>query len=65
MPQATSAGPIFGLGNSERAEISVKWPDGEFSHPYRVFANQFVIADREKPVASYWYPERPEDQKPK
>ncbi|MBI2717600.1 MAG: CRTAC1 family protein [Rhizobiales bacterium] len=47
----------FGLGNSERAEIRVKWPDGEWSHPYRVFANQFVIVDREKPIASYWYPE--------
>ncbi len=46
-----------GLGNSERAEIRVKWPDGEWSHPYRVFANQFVIVDRAKPVASYWYAE--------
>jgi hypothetical protein len=47
----------FGLGNSERAEIRVKWPDGEWSHPYRVFANQFVIVDRGNPVASYWYPQ--------
>lgn len=47
----------LGLGNAERAEIRVKWPDGEWSHPYRVFANQFVIVDRSKPVASYWYPE--------
>lgn len=47
----------FGLGNSERAEIRVKWPGGEWSHPYRVFANQFVIVDREKPIASYWYPD--------
>ena len=46
----------FGLGNAERAEIRVKWPDGEWSHPYRVFGNQFVIVDREKPIAAYWYP---------
>ena len=46
-----------GLGNSERAEIRVKWPDGEMSHPYRVFANQFVIIDRSIPIAGYWYPE--------
>jgi hypothetical protein len=46
-----------GIGNSERAEIRVRWPDGEWSHPYRVFANQFVIVDRTKPVAAYWYPE--------
>lgn len=46
-----------GLGNSERAEIRVKWPDGEMSHPYRVFANQFVIIDRSNPIAGYWYPE--------
>ncbi|MCB1380387.1 MAG: VCBS repeat-containing protein [Alphaproteobacteria bacterium] len=46
-----------GLGNSERAEIRVKWPDGDWSHPYRVFANQFVIIDRENPVASYWFAE--------
>jgi len=47
----------FGLGNAERAEIRVKWPDGEWSHPYRVFADQFVIVDREVPVAKYWYPQ--------
>ncbi|MBV8662968.1 MAG: CRTAC1 family protein, partial [Hyphomicrobiales bacterium] len=27
-----------GLGTSERAEIRVQWPDGEWSYPYRVFA---------------------------
>ena len=33
-----------GLGTAERAEIRVQWPDGEQSYPYRVFANQFVVA---------------------
>ena len=47
-----------GLGVAERAEIRVQWPDGEWSHPYRVFANQFVVIDRTKPQAAYWYPGR-------
>jgi hypothetical protein len=47
-----------GLGVAERAEIRVQWPDGEWSYPYRVFANQFVVLDRAKPQAEYWYPGR-------
>ena len=47
-----------GLGTAERAEIRVQWPDGEWSYPYRVFANQFVVVDRAKPQADYWYPAR-------
>ena len=47
-----------GLGTAERAEIRVQWPDGEWSYPYRVFANQFVVLDRTKPQAEYWYPGR-------
>jgi hypothetical protein len=44
-----------GLGTAERAEIRVQWPDGERSYPYRAFANQFVVIDRTKPQAEYWY----------
>ena len=44
-----------GLGVAERAEIRVQWPDGEWSHPYRVFANQFVVVDRARTQAAYWY----------
>ena len=47
-----------GLGTAERAEIRVQWPDGEWSYPYRVFANQFVVLDRTKAQADYWYPGR-------
>ncbi len=47
-----------GLGTAERAEIRVQWPDGEWSYPYRAFANQFVVVDRTKPQAEYWYPGR-------
>lgn len=45
-----------GLGTAERAEIRVQWPDGFWSHPYRVFANQFVVIKRDAADASYWYP---------
>ena len=45
-----------GLGTAERAEIRVQWPDGEWSYPYRVFANQFVVVDRTKEQAAYWVP---------
>ena len=48
----------LGLGTAERAEIRVQWPDGEWSYPYRAFANQFVVVDRKKPQAEYWYPGR-------
>jgi hypothetical protein len=47
-----------GLGTAERAEIRVQWPDGDWSPSYRVFANQFVVIDRTKPQAAYWYPAR-------
>jgi enediyne biosynthesis protein E4 len=47
-----------GLGTAERAEIRVQWPDGEKSYPYRAFANQFVVVDRAKQQAAYWYPGR-------
>jgi hypothetical protein len=45
-----------GLGTAERAEIRVRWPDGEWSPPYRVFANNFVIIRRGAAEAAYWYP---------
>ncbi|WP_181699573.1 CRTAC1 family protein [Chthonobacter albigriseus] len=45
-----------GLGTAERAEIRVQWPDGEWSHPYRVFANQYVLIERGQAAAKYWYP---------
>ncbi len=48
-----------GVGTAERAEVRVKWPDGEWSAPYRVFANNFVLIGREAKAARYWYP--PED----
>ncbi|MEP2946426.1 MAG: ASPIC/UnbV domain-containing protein [Lentilitoribacter sp.] len=46
----------FGLGVAERATIRVQWPNGDWSHPYKVFANNHVIIERDSPSANYWYP---------
>jgi hypothetical protein len=46
----------LGLGTAERAEIRIRWPDGEWSHAYRVFANNFVRIERGAQQADYWYP---------
>jgi hypothetical protein len=46
----------FGLGVAERASVRIQWPNGDWSHEYRVFANNFVQIPREKPEALYWYP---------
>ncbi|WP_223475351.1 FG-GAP repeat domain-containing protein [Oricola indica] len=52
-----SAGFIHvGTGVAERAQIRVQWPDGEWSAPFRVFANNFVVIERGAAQAQYWYP---------
>ncbi len=51
----------IGLNLVDRRELvgrNAGWPDGESSASYRVFANQFVVIDRTKPQAAYWYPGR-------
>lgn len=47
-----------GTGVAERAQIRVQWPDGEWSAPYRVFANNFVMIERGSTEARYWYPQQ-------
>ena len=47
----------FGLGVAERANVRIKWPDGDWSHGYRVFANGHVIIERGAEKAKLWYPE--------
>ncbi|WP_417679019.1 CRTAC1 family protein [Roseibium sp.] len=47
----------FGLGVSERAQVRIRWPDGDWSHGYRVFANSHVIIERGSEKARLWYPE--------
>ncbi|MES0810444.1 CRTAC1 family protein [Roseibium sp. SCPC15] len=46
----------FGLGVAERANVRIKWPDGDWSHSYRVFANGHVIIERGAEKARLWYP---------
>lgn len=45
----------FGLGVNERAVVRVQWPDGEWSLPYRIFANQHVVIKRGATEAKYWF----------
>ena len=45
----------FGLGVAERATIRVQWPDGDWSHPYKVFANHHIVIKREAALPAYWY----------
>ena len=47
----------FGLGVAERANVRIKWPDGDWSHNYRVFANSHVIIDRGSEKPRLWLPE--------
>lgn len=45
-----------GLGVAERATVRVRWPNGDWSHEYRVFANQHAILKRDAVKPIYWYP---------
>lgn len=47
----------FGVGTAERAQIRIRWPDGSWSHGYRVFTNAFVVIERDNPNAIQWHPE--------
>lgn len=48
-----------GLGVAERAEIRIRWPSGDWSAGYRVFANNFVVIEKGTSDVRYWY--RPAD----
>ena len=52
-----SAGFIHvGLGVAERATVRVQWPDGEWSAPYKLFANHHVVIERDNDTVSQWFP---------
>ena len=54
---SSSAGFIHvGLGTSERAELRVRWPDGEWSAPIRAFADTHVVLEKGATEAMLWYP---------
>ena len=45
-----------GLGVAERATLRVQWPDGEWSAPYRLFANHHVVVTRGDDHLTQWFP---------
>lgn len=45
-----------GLGVAERATVRVQWPDGEWSAPYRLFADHHVIITRGDEHVEQWFP---------
>ena len=47
-----------GLGVAERATVRVRWPDGDWSPEYRLFANQHARIERGRDVPLLWYPAR-------
>lgn len=49
-----------GLGVAERATVRVQWPDGQWSAPYKLFANHHVIIERGKDSVMQWFPPPPE-----
>jgi hypothetical protein len=44
----------FGIGNAERATVTVTWPDGEAGQAKEVDANTLVILDRETGSVREW-----------
>ena len=54
-----------GLGVAERATLRVQWPDGEWSAPYRLFANRHVVVDaRRARCPRQWFPPAPGRRRP-
>jgi len=45
-----------GLGVAERATVRVQWPDGQWSAPFKLFANRHVIINRDQEIALQWFP---------
>ena len=45
----------FGVGVAERVKVRIKWPDGDWSHEYRIFANNHVVIERGSETPAYWY----------
>jgi hypothetical protein len=45
-----------GLGDAREVQAAIQWPDGTWSDPYTLSADQFVILDRAKQAAEPWQP---------
>jgi hypothetical protein len=46
----------FGLGEADRASITVRWPDGEVGPAIEVEANRFAVIERGASEARAWQP---------
>ncbi|NQW00268.1 MAG: VCBS repeat-containing protein [Rhodospirillales bacterium] len=46
----------FGMGVADRATVRVRWPDGKWGPWQRLFANQFVVIDRNQKDPIIWVP---------
>jgi hypothetical protein len=46
----------FGMGVAPRAELRIRWPDGDWSHPYRLFAGSHAVIERGAEAARLWLP---------
>ncbi len=46
----------FGLGEADRATVTVTWPDGEVDRPVEVDANGFFVLERGAEEARPWEP---------
>lgn len=55
----TSGFVHIGLGVAERATVRIQWPDGQWSAPYKLFANQHVIIQRGQEHALQWFAPSP------
>ena len=45
----------FGLGVAERATVRIQWPDGQWSAPYKLFANHHFVINRGDDQALQWF----------
>lgn len=46
----------FGLGVADRVTVRVRWPDGKWGPWKRLFANQYMVIDRDKKNPVIWQP---------
>jgi enediyne biosynthesis protein E4 len=46
----------FGLGDADRAEVTIRWPDGEETGPITVDANRFATITPDASEPAYWTP---------
>ena len=46
----------FGLGETQKATVTIQWPDGAQSQEFHPSANNFVVIQRTNKAITYWVP---------